>query len=77
MIYVYHYSNQYDLNAIPQTKLKQLVVDMINYDGAGDFMQFRKVLINTNRGYIVRLTGGNSKGREIVFSKMDLMHWNQ
>lgn len=77
LIYVYHYSNQYDLNAIPQTKLKQLVVDMINYDGAGDFMQFRKVLINTNRGYVVRLTGGNSKGREVVFSKMDLMHWNQ
>lgn len=77
LIYVYHFSNQYSLDAIPQKELKSSVVDMINYDGAGDFMQFRKVLINTNRGYVVRLTGGNSKGREVVFFKMDLMHWNQ
>ena len=77
LVYVYHFSDLYDLNAVPQSKLKQSVVDMINYDGTGDFMQFRKVLINTNRGYVVRLIGGNSKGREVVFSKMDLMHWNQ
>lgn len=77
LVYVYHLSSQYDLNAISQTKLKQSVIDMINNDGLGDFMQFRKVLINTNRGYVVRLTGGNSKGREVVFSKMDLMRWNQ
>ena len=77
LVYVYHLSSQYDLNAISQTKLKQSVIDMINNDGLGDFMQFRKVLINTNRGYVVRLTGGNSKGREVVFPKMDLMRWNQ